>query len=195
MQLFMKLLNGLLSVYMLLLFIRVLLTWFRGPAMGKPVEILKMVTDPYLNWFRRFSFLRLGNFDFSPLLAFIVIGVVLNITSTIAAYGKITLGVVLALIVSSLWSAASFLLTIFLIIAVVRYIMYLVGTSAYSTFAKTLENMLEPINDFFRRLLFKQKFMAQNKMTGISAIVLLILLVGGNFLMRYLTKFLAELPF
>ncbi len=180
---------------MLLLFIRVLLTWFRGPSMGRPVEILKMITDPYLNWFRKFRFLKLGNFDFSPLLAFIILGVILNITSTIATYGKITLGIILALTFSSLWSAASFLITIFLVIAVIRYIMYLVGTSAQSNFGRTLENMIEPINDFFRRLLFRQKFIAQNKMTGLSAILLLVLLVGGNFLMRYLTRFLAELPF
>jgi len=194
MQMFMKILNGVLSVYMLLLFIRILLTWFHGPSMGRPVELLKSITDPYLNWFRRFRFLVMGNFDFSPLLAFIVLGVLLNITSTLAAYGKITLGLILAFTLSSLWSAASFLLMIFLIMAAIRYFMYLFGSSAYSGFARTLDNMLNPLMDFCRRLLFKGRFIAQNRMTGITALCLLAVVVGGKYLMAFLVKLLVNLP-
>ena len=195
MQTFMKILNGVLSVYMLLLFIRILLTWFRGPSMGRPVELLKAVTDPYLNWFRRFRFLVLGNFDFSPLLAFIVLGIVLNITSTLAVQGKITLGLVLAFTLSSLWSAASFLMTVFLIMAAVRYFMYLFGSSSYSGFARTLDNMITPLMDFFRKLIFRHRFVAQNRMTGITAVCLLVLIVAGKFIIRYLVGFLLKLPF
>ena len=65
----MRLVTAGLSFYMLLIMFRILLSWFQGQNFGKPVEFLAKVTDPYLRWFRRFEFLRVGNFDFSVIVA------------------------------------------------------------------------------------------------------------------------------
>ena len=64
MQQVMRFISGALSVYMILIFIRVLMTWFQGANYGRAMEILRSVTDPYLYWFRRFPFLRAGSMDF-----------------------------------------------------------------------------------------------------------------------------------
>lgn len=61
------------SIYLALLFIRVLLTWFPNINWyNQPFAALSQITDPYLNVFR--SVLPpLGGMDFSPMLAFLVL--------------------------------------------------------------------------------------------------------------------------
>jgi YggT family protein len=61
------------SIYLVLLFIRVLLTWFPNVNWSsQPFAALSQVTDPYLNAFRSII-PPLGGMDFSPMLAFLVL--------------------------------------------------------------------------------------------------------------------------
>ncbi|WP_017327606.1 YggT family protein [Synechococcus sp. PCC 7336] len=65
-----------LSIYSILLIIRVLLTWFPNVDWSNPIfSVLRQLTDPYLNLFRSIvpSF---GGLDFSPMLAIILLQVV-----------------------------------------------------------------------------------------------------------------------
>ena len=89
MQIIARTLSAVLSVYMILLMIRVMLTWFRAAQTSQLIHYLAAVTDPYLNWFRRFSVLRFGMIDFSPIIAFVILGFVINICNSIATYGKV----------------------------------------------------------------------------------------------------------
>src|SRR6056297_3367544 len=145
MQTVMSIITAALSFYMLLIFLRILLTWFQGPSLGRAYEFLMRVTDPYLNYFRRFKFLRTERIDFSPILAIIVLVIILNITNTIAAYGTITLGIVLALIISALWSAFSFLLLFFFVLTMVRFIALLIGTNFVSPIWRTIDVIIQPL--------------------------------------------------
>jgi YggT family protein len=61
------------SIYLALLFIRVLLTWFPNVNWSsQPFAALSQVTDPYLNVFRSII-PPMGGMDFSPMLAFLVL--------------------------------------------------------------------------------------------------------------------------
>ena len=61
------------SIYIVLLLIRVLLTWFPNVNWSsQPFAGLSQITDPYLNLFR--SVLPpMGGIDFSPMLGFLVL--------------------------------------------------------------------------------------------------------------------------
>lgn len=62
------------QLYLLLLFIRVLLSWF--PVFSwenQPWLALRQVTDPYLNLFRGLVPPLLGTIDFTPLLGFLIL--------------------------------------------------------------------------------------------------------------------------
>lgn len=62
-----------LQIYLVLLFIRVLLTWFpQVDWYNPPFSILSQLTDPYLNLFRSLI-PPLGGIDISPMLAFFLI--------------------------------------------------------------------------------------------------------------------------
>lgn len=65
-----------LQIYLLLLFVRILLTWFpTANWANQVVSFLSPVTDPYLNIFRSFI-PPLGGMDISPILAIFVLQIV-----------------------------------------------------------------------------------------------------------------------
>lgn len=62
-----------LEIYIVLLIIRILLSWFpQVNWFDPPFSILSQLTDPYLNVFRSFV-PALGGIDFSPILAILVL--------------------------------------------------------------------------------------------------------------------------
>ena len=61
------------NLYLLLLFIRVLLSWFPNVNwMNQPFAALSQITDPYLNIFRSII-PSLGGIDFSPIIGFFLL--------------------------------------------------------------------------------------------------------------------------
>jgi YggT family protein len=62
-----------LGIYLALIFIRILLSWFPNINwFDPPFSILSQLTDPYLNLFRSII-PPLGGLDFSPILAIVVL--------------------------------------------------------------------------------------------------------------------------
>jgi YggT family protein len=190
----MNILSSVTGIYIFLIFIRILFTWFSGVSYGKPVEILKRITDPYLNWFRRFSFLRVGFIDLSPIAAMMVLSVINNIFFTLSRYGSISLGIILAMILSALWSAFSFMLGFFIVILALRLFAYLTRRNIYSPFWKIIDGISQPLLYRVNRIIFRRRLV--NYLTGIilSLAVLLVLMAGMRFLIARITLLLVRLP-
>ncbi|MBW4521702.1 MAG: YggT family protein [Scytolyngbya sp. HA4215-MV1] len=78
-------LSTFLSIYTLLLVIRVLLTWFPNINWyDQPFTTLSQLTDPYLNLFRSII-PPLGGMDFSPILAFLVLQLITQMVNGLSA--------------------------------------------------------------------------------------------------------------
>ncbi|MDR3334965.1 MAG: YggT family protein [Treponema sp.] len=191
----MNILSALTGLYMLLIFIRIMLTWFSGANYGRPLEILSGITDPYLDWFRRFPALRAGFLDLSPIVAMAVLSLVNQVFSTLAQYGAIRLGIILAMVLSALWSAASFILGFFLVVLGLRLIGYLTSRDVYnSTFWRIVDTISQPVLYRIKRVLFQRRLV--HYLTGIIAsmgVLLALILVLGRVI-KFATVFLAELP-
>lgn len=72
-----------LQIYLVLLFIRILLSWFPNINWyDPPFSILSQLTDPYLNIFRS-VIPPLGGIDFSPMLAIILLQFAASLLSSI----------------------------------------------------------------------------------------------------------------
>ena len=194
MLLIIRLATGLLSAYMLLIFIRVLLTWFGKGSFSRTSEILGTVTDPYLNYFKRFKFLRFGMIDFSPIAAIIILVVVLNILNTLLVFGKVTLGIVLAILLQASWSAVSFLLTFFIILIAIRLVMDLINPETYSPVKTTLEAIINPVVLYTKNLLVRKRFISYRLQMAMTGGILLGLTLGGNALIQTLSVVLQRLP-
>lgn len=72
-QLLVSTISGFVGIYLVLLFIRILLSWFPTiDWLNPPFSILTQLTDPYLNIFRSFI-PPLGGLDFSAILAILAL--------------------------------------------------------------------------------------------------------------------------
>lgn len=72
------------QIYLVLLIIRILLSWFPNLDWSNPVlSTLSQLTDPYLNLFRSII-PPLGGIDFSPILAFFLLQFISGALSNLA---------------------------------------------------------------------------------------------------------------
>ena len=194
-RIIMRVVTGGLSLYMLLIMFRILLTWFQGPSFGRPLELLRSVTDPYLSWFRRFQFLRVGNFDFSIIVAIIVLSVFASITSRLAVAAAVTFGYVLALIIMRVASAASFFLVFFLIMALIRLIGGAVGVNTSGRFWITLDHLLEPVVHKIILSLSRGRFVSYRNALLLFCALIALTLFAGRFLVDGLVNLAGRIPF
>ncbi|HUX52151.1 MAG TPA: YggT family protein [Spirochaetia bacterium] len=190
-----RLVSTLISIYMIVLVVRIVLTWFSGVSYhGKPFEILARITDPYLNFFRRFGWLRFGNVDFSPVAAILVVSIVGNILNSVAFLGVISLGIVLAIIVGAIASAVGFFLILFLALAIVRLVGTFANFNTANRFWLTIDHIVEPIVYRFTQKLFGGRSVSyQNGLLVFGGVDLAVILIG-NFLIGQLTMLLVRLP-
>ncbi|MDA0267031.1 MAG: YggT family protein [Cyanobacteria bacterium] len=78
-----------LNIYFVLLIIRILLSWFPNVDWyNPPFSVVSQLTDPYLNLFRSII-PPLGGLDLSPILAFLVLQIVAQGVSQVAATSAI----------------------------------------------------------------------------------------------------------
>jgi YggT family protein len=192
MQLLMNILSTAVSIYMFAIIIRIILTWFRGNVSAP--DILCRITDPYLNWFRRFTFLRIGYLDLSPIAALGVLTVASQIFSLLARYGTITLGIILAILLQAVWSIVSFFIIFLIIVLVLRLIALLTNRNIYGTFWRVIDTISQPVLYRINRLLFKGRIV--NFMTGILVSIGLLAVCYAvlRFLVSMLFGILARLP-
>ena len=64
--------------FMLLLVVRIVFSWFRVERWHQPAQLVYLITDPVMNLVDRARFLRFGVLDFSPILAFLTLWLLLD---------------------------------------------------------------------------------------------------------------------
>ena len=188
-----RLITGVLSGYMLLIFLRIIITWFGGSVSGRPFQMLISITDPYLNYFNKFSFLKFGMMDFSPIAGILLLVIALDILNTISSYGSITIGLILSIILTAVWSAVNFLITFFIILTLIRIITGLLNATTRSPIMTTLETILAPLTNMVYHKIFKNSNITYMTALAVTGGLLVVALIAGNTLMNYLTGFLAKL--
>jgi YggT family protein len=192
----MNILGGITSIYMLLIFIRIILTWFTGTAYGRTYEVLSRITDPYLDWFRRFPLLRAGFFDLSPIAALAILSLLNNIFITLGRYGRISAGIILGMILSSLWSAFSFILGFFILILALRLIAYIANRDMYhNTFWRIIDTISQPIQHRLNRIIFRDRPVNYLSSLISSIVVLLVFMILCGRLISLAAVLLKRLPF
>jgi YggT family protein len=187
-QLLAGLLAFLAGLYSLLIFIRIMLTWFRNTHYSRPIQILSLITDPYLDWWRQRFTLRAGSFDLSPIAALVVLSVVQTVCSTIFDYGKISLGIILVICLSALWSVFSFVIGFFFIVLVLRLIAYMSSSNMYSPFWAVIESISQPLLYRVNRIIFGKRIV--RFLTGIlvSIAALAGIWIAGKIVIQILVK-------
>jgi YggT family protein len=183
------------GIYSLLIFIRIIISWFGNSVEGKPVNLLTRVTDPYLDWWRRTLNLRLGALDLSPIAAIAGLSLVQNILTNLSRFGRITLGYIFSVVLLSVWSAASFILGFCLVILILRTIAYLSNRNIYSPFWNVIDTISQPVLFRINQIIFGGRITDYLKRIIVSSLVLAAAWIGGGIAIRFFAFFLAKLPF
>ena len=145
----------LINAYLFLCFIKILLSWVPSAAYSSFGRVLSSICDPYLNWFRRFRFTRIGMVDFSPILSLGILSIAAQLITSILATGTISLWAVVVSIIQLIWSFISFMLNLLIIFLIIRLGYDVFGSSSSAPFWYNLDRFLSPViaktTGFFQR--------------------------------------------
>jgi YggT family protein len=188
-----SILAGVISIYMFLIFIRILLSWFSGVGFDAPMYFLQCICDPYLNWWRRFRIFKSSPIDFSPILALGFLSLARSIL-TFGAFGRLTLGLALGFIVNALWVVVSWILFFFIAVLILRLVAFLGNFNIYSPFWRLVDLVAQPIMYRICRILFPSRIISYLARIIISIVVLLIIATGIWTVVRFGTMLLRALP-
>ncbi len=192
----MKVLAWLLSAYLTVITVWIILSWIpRGssPFVEQVRRTLGVVVDPYMEKFRGIGGLRMGMFDFSPALGVALLIFVRYIVKTLAIGSFPTIGQLIVVAVSLIWSLFAFLLTLVAIVMFFRLITLLVMKGSRPNWLDRLDAFLFP--RVARMMgLFTSKTISYPWALAISGGVLLLLRLGiDQLLMRIVYPFLIKL--
>ena len=187
-------LSTLVTVYTMIVFFRIILTWFSWMRGGPMQVFLARITDPYLNLFRRFRIFRVGVLDFSPIAGVAVLSLVNGVLSAVARQQTVSLGIILAMIVQMVWSVISFLLGFMIIVFALRLAAYLGRFNMYNRFWRIVDMIYQPVSYRINRLLLKNRIMSFTSSCLLSIACLGLVFLGLRFLAVLLANVLIRLP-
>ena len=141
------------SIYIILIFVRVLFAWIRPNMFNPIVKFVYSVTDPYLRIFAKLKFLRIGFFDFSPILAFYLLYLLQELIYRVLLTGYFSLNILISLIVVLLFRFVYFILFIFIAAVALRLIFDIIRIRSNNMFITAVYAMAEPAIRPFRKLL------------------------------------------
>jgi YggT family protein len=141
------------SIYIILIFIRILFALLRPNMFNPIVRFVCRLTDPYLKLFAGLRFLRIGAFDFSPILAFYVLYLLQELCYNLILRGHITLELLVSLVITLCFRFVYFILFIFIITLALRFIFGLIRMKGNNVLVNAVYSISEPAVRPFRNLL------------------------------------------
>ena len=186
-------LGTLCAIYSAVIVVRIVMDWFNPGTFGSLSQYMHKITDPYLGWFRRIRVSNISAIDLSPLFALIVLNIANAVFINLGKTGRITLGFILSLFLSIIWSAVSFILFFYIVVMVLRLIAYFVNADIHAPFWRIIDYISRPVTYRISRIFFRNRI--ANYVTGIilsiAALIaiyfaLAVLLNLGEFLLRKL---------
>jgi len=179
----------------MIIFIRIILTWFSWLRDSQIRDILARITDPYINLFRRFTFLRIGYIDLSPMAAILVLSLVSRFLTMLAFHGRITIGITLALVLQAVWGLVSIILGFLIIVLILRLIAHYMRLNIYSPFWRVVDSISQPVSFKINRMIFKNRIVHFTTAVIISIASLFAVYLGLRILVLFLSGILTSLPF
>ena len=195
-QTILSILAGVLALYTFLCFIYILMSWFPGARFTKFGHFMTTICEPYMGLFRKMSFLRIGNIDFSPIVSLGILSLASAILAGIQRTGRIFFGGILGTILSSLWSITSSIIGIFTLLIFIRWIVLLInkGRTSYESGWNQVDMILNKMTYKIAGTISKKSMSYQTSLL-MSWIILLVALGVGHFLILILVNLCYRMPF
>lgn len=190
-----RLLSSLISIYTLLCIVRIVLTWIPDLNYSAFGQFLSKICDPYLNIFRRIRLLQIGAVDLSPILAIGILSIASSFIGQIIAFGRFSIGILLASVIQVCWTAISSILTIYNILILIRLIVALLKKDYSSNIWQTLDRIIYPVQNKITNLIFKNKIISNTLSLGITLIACVLLQVIGSWIVGLIALVFSRIPF
>ena len=207
-----SILASIIGIYSLLIVISIVFSWInniqranawrngyntqgQSSTITKISNLLGRITDPYLNLFKGITSLRRSHIDLTPLVAIIVLNFFQSIFNFVSVSGKITIGVILALIVSLAWdSFFSYILFFLIALLIVRY--FVGRSNSYK--AQNWLNAIDPIINSSVQRVYKIFFAKRGesddqKIVLVSLVFYVVVYVVLKLAVSWLVSFLVSL--
>ena len=191
-----SILASIVSIYTLLCFIRVMLSWFPGAEYSRFGQVLCQMCDPYLDIFRRVRIFRFSSFDFTPAIALCVLMALQAFFTSLATGSGFRLSTILAMLVMLVGNIITSLLGFLAVIILVRLIAYLIvgdGNSSYSIWT-VVDRSLSPIIFRISGAFFRGRPVSFVKAMVTSLIVLILSSVLISYVVRILGGLISMIP-
>lgn len=187
---------GALSLYTLLCFIYILLSWFPGARFTKFGKVISSLCEPYMNFFSKLGFLRIGNIDFSPIISLGLLSVLSSIVAGIQGTGRIYFGGIIATIIYMLWNILTSILSIFILLIFIRWIVLLIhkGYTSYESGWNQVDMMISKIA-YKVASTFTKKTVSYQTALLITWISFVVIIVAGRFVINALVNLCYKIPF
>ena len=195
-QTILSILAGVLTVYSILCFIYILMSWFPGARFTKFGHFMTAICEPYMGLFRKLTFLRIGNIDFSPIVSLGVLSLLSVILAGIQRTGRLFFGGILGTIIYSLWNISSSIIGLFTLLIFIRWIVLIInkGRTSYDSGWNQVDMILNKISYKIAGS-FSKKSMSYQTSLLMSWIILLVAMGVGYFLIRLLVNLCYSMPF
>lgn len=195
-NLILSIISGALTLYTLICFVYIIMSWLPGARYTKFGHFIASICEPYLGLFSRWTFLRIGNIDFSPIVSLGLLSIVSSILGRIQATGRIWFGSIIGDIIYMIWNVASTFLTIFFVLLLVRWIVLLVnkGKTAYNSAWNGIDSMLNRFTYKISGTFIKKPHNYQTSLLC-SWIAIIVINVVGKFLISFLVGLCYSIPF
>ncbi|HOF11752.1 MAG TPA: YggT family protein [Treponemataceae bacterium] len=189
-----RLLSFAISIYSFLCLIRLLLSFSPSLQQNSFYAFLTSICDPYLYLFRKLTFLRLNQLDFSPIISLGLLYMLTQMLNTIIAIKRFSLGILLSVIVNFAFSIVNSFLFFLIIILAIRLIFLLLNKDTSSIWF-SFDQFIKPIADFITKKFYKNSFYTFQKSLIISLISFIVFSAIFKIVAFILVSFFQTLPF
>ncbi|HQC27427.1 MAG TPA: YggT family protein [Treponemataceae bacterium] len=189
-----RLLSFAISIYSFLCLIRLLLSFSPSLQQNSFYAFLTSICDPYLYLFRKLTFLRLNQLDFSPIISLGLLYMLTQMLNTIIAIKRFSLGILLSVIVNFAFSIVNSFLFFLIIILAIRLIFLLLNKDTSSIWF-SFDQFIKPIADFITKKFYKNSFYTFQKSLIISLISFIVFSAILKIVALILVSFFQTLPF
>ncbi|MCK9548342.1 MAG: YggT family protein [Sphaerochaeta sp.] len=186
---------SLLSFYSLFIWLRIITTWIRIPQ--NPLSYwLGRIVDPYLDLFKSIKALRRERFDLTPLAALAALSVIQSMLRLYGTYGTITVAMVLALLLQTLWSylASPVFWFLLILLAVRLYFCYRPSPQTIGYIAM-LDSLLGGLLNWVQRLFYPGRSINDRRLVTTTLVFILILYLTSSALVRALVTLASRIGF
>ena len=191
-----SIISALLTLYTILCFASVIMTWIPGAKFTKVGKIISSICDPYMNFFSKKGLFRFGSIDFSPILSLGLLSLLSTIIGGIQSTGRIYIGGILRTILFSLWGIVQSLVGLLFLLILIRWIALLFshGVTPYDSIWTRFDQMLNRFVYKISGTFYRRPINYQNALL-ISWIVLIVFELTGTILVNVLASLCTKLPF